>query len=82
LTGHRAWAGASDQIGAESAVADLKAKGGVLGQRIELIVVDDACDPEQAVAAAEKLIDAGVALVVGHRCSIASIPLTHGRRHH
>jgi branched-chain amino acid transport system substrate-binding protein len=48
----------------------------VLGQRIELIVVDDACDPEQAVAAAAKLVDAGVALVVGHRCSIASIPVS------
>jgi branched-chain amino acid transport system substrate-binding protein len=74
LTGHMAWAGASDQVGAESAVADLNAKGGVLGERIELILVDDACDPEQAVAAAEKLVDAGVALVIGHRCSIASLP--------
>jgi branched-chain amino acid transport system substrate-binding protein len=61
-------------VGAESAVADLNAKGGVLGERIELIAVDDACDPEQAVAAAEKLVAAGVALIVGHRCSIASIP--------
>ena len=42
-----AWAGASDQVGAESAVADLNAKGGVLGERIELIVVDDACDPSR-----------------------------------
>jgi branched-chain amino acid transport system substrate-binding protein len=74
LSGHMAWAGASDQVGAESAVADLNAQGGVLGERIELTVVDDACDSEQAVAAAEKLVDAGVALVVGHRCSIASIP--------
>ena len=70
LSGHMAWAGASDQVGAESAVADLNAKGGVLGERIELTVVDDACDAEQAVAVAEKLVDAGVALVIGHRCSI------------
>jgi branched-chain amino acid transport system substrate-binding protein len=74
LTGHMAWAGASNQVGAESAIADLNAKGGVLGERIEMIVVDDACDPDQAVAAAAKLIDAGVALVIGHHCSIASIP--------
>jgi branched-chain amino acid transport system substrate-binding protein len=45
LTGHMAWAGASDQVGAESAVADLNAKGGVLGELVELSVVDDACDP-------------------------------------
>jgi branched-chain amino acid transport system substrate-binding protein len=74
LTGHMAWAGGSDQVGAESAVADLNAKGGVLGEQIELIVVDDDCNPDQAVAAAQKLVDAGVALVIGHRCSIASIP--------
>jgi branched-chain amino acid transport system substrate-binding protein len=39
-----------------------------------LIVVDDACDPDQAVAAAARLVDAGVALVIGHHCSIASLP--------
>jgi branched-chain amino acid transport system substrate-binding protein len=74
LTGHMAWAGASNQVGAESAVADLNAKGGVRGERIELMVVDDACDPDQAVAAAARLVDAGVTLVIGHHCSIASIP--------
>jgi branched-chain amino acid transport system substrate-binding protein len=36
-------------------------------------VVDDYCDPEQAVAAANKLVDAGVAFVVGHPCSGAAI---------
>ena len=74
LTGHMAQAGASNQVGAESAVADLNARGGVRGERIELIVVDDACDPDQAVAAAARLVDTGVALVIGHHCSIASLP--------
>jgi branched-chain amino acid transport system substrate-binding protein len=64
LTGPMAWAGASNHLGAESAVADLNAKGGVLGERIELIAVDDFCDPEQALVAAEKLVDAGVPLVL------------------
>jgi branched-chain amino acid transport system substrate-binding protein len=74
LTGHMAWAGASNQVGAESAVADLNPKGGVLGERIEMLVVDDACDPDQAVAAAQRLVDAGVVLAIGHHCSIASLP--------
>ena len=74
LTGPMGWAGASKQVGAESAVADLNAKGGVLGERIELIVVDDYCDPEQALVAAEKLVDAGVALAIGHHCSHATLP--------
>ena len=50
--------------GAELAVADLNAKGGVLGEQIELITVDDYCDGEQAVAAANKLVADGVVAVV------------------
>ena len=46
----------------------------MLDERIELLVVDDACQPDQAVAAAAKLVDAGVVLAIGHHCSIASIP--------
>jgi branched-chain amino acid transport system substrate-binding protein len=36
--------------------------------------VDDFCDPEQAVAAAKKLVSEGVIFVAGHYCSHASIP--------
>jgi branched-chain amino acid transport system substrate-binding protein len=74
LTGPMAWAGASNQLGAESAVADLNARGGVLGERLELLAVDDFCDPDQALMAAEKLVDAGVPLVIGHHCSHATLP--------
>lgn len=74
LTGPMAWAGGSNQVGAESALADLNARGGVLGERIELIAVDDFCDPDQALVAAEKLVDAEVALVIGHHCSHATLP--------
>jgi branched-chain amino acid transport system substrate-binding protein len=34
------------QRGAELAVADLNAKGGVLGEQVQLIKADDFCDPE------------------------------------
>ncbi len=54
-------------------MADLNAKGGVLGQRVELIVGDDFCDAEQAVALARKLASDGVVFVAGHFCSHASI---------
>src|SRR4029450_1083997 len=56
------------------AVADLNAAGGVLGEQLKLITAYDFCDPEQAVAAAKKLISDGVIFVVGHFCSGASIP--------
>ncbi|MBW9064940.1 branched-chain amino acid ABC transporter substrate-binding protein [Rhizobium herbae] len=74
MTGRLAWIGEQGQRGAEMAVGDLNAMGGVLGQQVRLITVDDFCDPEQAVAAAEKLVADGVVLVVGHYCSGASIP--------
>ncbi|PBB99274.1 MULTISPECIES: branched-chain amino acid ABC transporter substrate-binding protein [unclassified Mesorhizobium] len=74
MTGRLAWIGEQGQRGAERAVADLNAAGGVLGQKVRLISVDDFCDPEQAVAAAQKLVADGVVLVVGHYCSGASIP--------
>ncbi|WP_341487258.1 branched-chain amino acid ABC transporter substrate-binding protein [Pararhizobium sp. A13] len=74
MTGRLAWIGEQGQRGAEMAVADLNATGGVLGHQVRLITVDDFCDPEQAVAAAEKLVADGVVLVVGHYCSGASIP--------
>jgi branched-chain amino acid transport system substrate-binding protein len=74
LTGPYAWAGATTERGAEVAVADLNAAGGVLGEPIELILADDYCDPDQAVAAAHKLIADGVVAVFGHQCSGAAIP--------
>ena len=74
LTGPMAWSGAGQQVGAESAVEDLNAKGGVLGQRIEMIAVDDYCDRDQGLAAARKLVDAGVVAVFGPPCSDAAIP--------
>ena len=74
ITGKEAWLGEQFQRGAELAVADLNAAGGVLGQKLELITVDDFCDPEQAVAAARKLVSDGAIFVDGHMCSGASIP--------
>jgi branched-chain amino acid transport system substrate-binding protein len=73
MTGDRAWYGEQMQRGAELAVADINAAGGVLGQHVQLVAADDFCDPEQAVAVARNLVSQGVILVVGHFCSGASI---------
>jgi branched-chain amino acid transport system substrate-binding protein len=74
MTGTNAWFGEQMERGAELAVADLNAAGGVLGEQVRLITVDDFCDPDQAVAAARKLVSDGVVFVAGHWCSHASIP--------
>jgi branched-chain amino acid transport system substrate-binding protein len=73
MTGPRAWSGEQSRRGAELAVADLNAAGGVLGQRVRLILGDDAADAEQAVAVAHKLVADGVKFVSGHRSSDASL---------
>ncbi len=64
-----------DQVlnGAQAAAKLINAGGGVLGQRLVLDVEDDACDPRQAVSVANRLVGAGVRLVVGHVCSGASM---------
>ena len=57
-TGGMAWYGEQMQRGMDKKVAELNAAGGALGQQVELVVVDDCCDPEQAIAAAKKLVEA------------------------
>jgi branched-chain amino acid transport system substrate-binding protein len=74
LTGSIAFQGEQMQRGAAQAVDDLNAQGGVLGQQVRMVVADDACDGDQAVAVANKLVADGVVFVVGHGCSGASIP--------
>ena len=74
MTGGQATFGRQMKNGAEQAVADINAAGGVLGRQLVLQTGDDACDPKQARSVAEKLAEAQVAVVVGHYCSSSSIP--------
>jgi branched-chain amino acid transport system substrate-binding protein len=74
MTGQYASFGEQMKRGAEMAVADLNAKGGVMGQKLVLEIGDDACDPKQAVAVANKFVADGVVFVAGHFCSGSSIP--------
>lgn len=74
MTGQYAAFGGQMRAGAEQAVADLNARGGVLGRQLALEVGDDACDPRQAVSVANQLASRRVALVAGHFCSGSSIP--------
>jgi branched-chain amino acid transport system substrate-binding protein len=73
MTGGMAWIGEQGERGAALAIADLNAAGGVLGEPVRSLLVDDFCDAEQAQAAAKKLVAEEVALVAGHLCSGAAI---------
>jgi branched-chain amino acid transport system substrate-binding protein len=77
LTGSIAHLGKDNELGAQLAVEEINARKLKIGGdvvRFELIGEDDAADPKQGTAAAQKLVDAEVAGVVGHLNSGTSIP--------
>ncbi|GIK96660.1 MAG: branched chain amino acid ABC transporter substrate-binding protein [Alphaproteobacteria bacterium] len=74
MTGDYAAFGMQMQRGAEAAVQEINAAGGVLGEQLSLAIGDDACDPKQATAVANDFVSQGVVFVAGHFCSGSSIP--------
>jgi len=77
LSGALAHLGQDSENGARMAIDELNAKGVTIGgkrARLELVAEDDAADPKQATAAAQKLCDAKASGVVGHLNSGTSIP--------
>lgn len=62
------------RVAAELTVARENAAGGVHGRRLELVTLDDACDPQTAVVAANRLVAEHVAISVGGYCSSATLP--------
>lgn len=73
LSGNVALNGEQQDLGAQRAILDLNEAGGVLGNTVEFVSVDDACDVDQSIAAAKRLIAANVNVVIGHLCSRSSI---------
>ncbi|MEK1906771.1 MAG: branched-chain amino acid ABC transporter substrate-binding protein [Pseudomonas sp.] len=74
-TGANASFGEQYWRGATQAAEDINAAGGVNGEKIKLVKADDACEPKQAVAVANRLVDSDKAVgVIGHFCSSSTIP--------
>jgi branched-chain amino acid transport system substrate-binding protein len=74
MTGDLAAFGEQLRRGAEMAVKDINAAGGVNGEQLKLEIGDDQCDPKQARQVANDLVQKEVAFVAGHFCSGSSIP--------
>ena len=69
--------GKDNENGARMAIDELNAKGVTIGgkkAKFELVAEDDAGDPKQGTAVANKLVDAKVNGVIGHLNSGTSIP--------
>ncbi len=73
-TGPVAQYGDMQKIGVMAAIEDINKAGGVNGMMLEGVIYDDACDPKQAVAVANKIVNDGITHVVGHLCSSSTEP--------
>ena len=73
LTGPLSLSGERNRVAVEMAFEDLNERGGVLGESVTLIAVDDACGLQRSVEAARELVDASVEVVIGHFCSHSSL---------
>lgn len=76
-SGAIAYFGKDNENGARMGVEELNRRGTKIGGklvRFELVAEDDAADPKQATAAAQKLVDARVNAVIGHETSGTTIP--------
>lgn len=74
LSGSSSAIGPYMKNGAQLAVDEINAKGGVDGRKLELKVEDEACDAKTAVAGANKLVTQKIVVSVGGYCSGATLP--------
>jgi len=77
MSGDVATFGQSTKEGAELAIKEWNDKGGLLGSKIQWVVADGRCDPQEARNAANKVVTQDkVKFIVGEVCSSASIPVS------
>ncbi|MFB9885222.1 branched-chain amino acid ABC transporter substrate-binding protein [Balneatrix alpica] len=62
--------------GTHIAIEMINKAGGINGNMLEAVEYDDACEPKQAVAVANKIVNDGIKFVVGHLCSGSTQPAT------
>src|SRR5438034_8234285 len=74
FTGPYADPGIAIRNAGELAIADINTAGGVNGRQLKAFNADDACDAQQGVQAAQKLLTQKIIAIVGGYCSGASIP--------
>jgi branched-chain amino acid transport system substrate-binding protein len=77
ISGASAHLGKDNENGAKMAIEELNAKGFMIdGKKVtlQLLTEDDAADPKQGTAVAQKLVDAKVNGVIGHLNSGTTVP--------
>src|SRR5690606_1407937 len=74
MTGPNTQYGTQIQAGALTAIETINAQGGVKGKKLEPILIDDGCEPKQAVPAANRVVNSGAKFAVAHACSGVTVP--------
>jgi branched-chain amino acid transport system substrate-binding protein len=59
--------------GAQAAIDEINAKGGISGEELRLAVGDDGCDSRKTEEVAKGFVTSGAAVVIGHFCSNAAL---------
>ncbi len=74
MTGPATQYGDQIQAGALTAIDAFNEAGGVNGKQLEALLIDDGCEPKQAVPAANNVINEGAVFAVAHACSGTTVP--------
>ncbi|MBI3994278.1 MAG: branched-chain amino acid ABC transporter substrate-binding protein [Candidatus Lambdaproteobacteria bacterium] len=74
ITGPYAKFGEQLTRGANAAAEAINKRGGIKGHKVVIVPGDDACDPKQARAVANRMVNDKVYAVAGHFCSSSTIP--------
>ncbi|TKR55956.1 high-affinity branched-chain amino acid ABC transporter substrate-binding protein [Allopusillimonas ginsengisoli] len=74
MTGPATQYGDQIQAGALTAIDAMNAAGGIKGMQIEPLLIDDGCEPKQAVPAANRVINSGAKFAIAHACSGTTVP--------
>jgi branched-chain amino acid transport system substrate-binding protein len=78
VTGVAAAASEWERWGIELALEEINTAGGLLGRKVEVMILDNKCNPSEAVNVTNKLVEAKVVAIVGSHCSsahLASMPI-------
>ena len=79
MTGNNAAEGLNAQRGADMALAEINANGGIGGKKVAYDIFDDQGTPQQAATVAQRILDAGkYTAVIGHvdsSCTLAAMPI-------
>jgi branched-chain amino acid transport system substrate-binding protein len=75
FSGPAAAAAEWEKWGVEQALEEINATGGLLGKKVELVSLDNRCNPTEGVNTARKLVQEKVTAIVGGHCSSATLAM-------